>query len=206
MGSKVKTPKSSSFHLLSVHHWLCLYLYQINIHCLLGGSTVAVVFPCIPIFLGVRFWWSNYVNDHILLQSPNIIYTFTVFIYLCIYLNLAGILMATVLLNEIPISPYLPSLLEQCQQLVGTSQKTWLVDGNFHYKPQNHHVKCMFFLHKKNKLKEQKNNKQHHPSISLFLTLGFVYIRLSPMIWSWPGHRLPSSGKGEPPRPGGCNA
>ena len=108
MGSKVKTPKSSSFHLLSVHHWLCLYLYQINIHCLLGGSTVAVVFPCIPIFLGVRFWWSNYVNDHILLQSPNIIYTFTVFIYLCIYLNLAGILMATVLLNETPHFPVSP--------------------------------------------------------------------------------------------------
>jgi hypothetical protein len=26
------------------------------------------------------------------------------------------------------------------------------------------------------------------------------------MIWSWPGHRLPSSSKGELPRPGGCNS
>ena len=173
-------------------HWIC--------QCLLGGSTVVVVFPCIPIFLGVTCWWSKYVNDHILLQSPSIIH-----IYVFIWISQAFWWLRFCWM-KLPISPYLPSLLEQCQQLVGTSQKTWLVDGNFHYKPQNHHVKCMFFLHKKNKLKEQKNNKQHHPSISLFLTLGFVYIRLSPMIWSWPGHRLPSSGKGEPPRPGGCNA
>jgi len=79
--------------------------------------------------------------------------------------------MATVLLNEIPISPYLPSLLEQCQQLVGTSQKTWLVDGNFHYKPQNHHVKCIFFK----KITINKRTEEQHTTspIHIFIPDGW---------------------------------
>ena len=125
---------------------------------------------CIPIFLGVTCWWSNYVNDHILLQSPNIKY-----IYIWISQAFGWLRFCWM---KLPISPYLPSLLEQCQQLVGTSQKDMV--GRQEFPLQTTEPPCKVYFFYKNK--QIKRTEEQHTTSPIHIFIPDAWFCLYPTV------------------------
>jgi hypothetical protein len=79
---------------------------------------------------------------------------------------------------KLPISPYLPSLLEQCQQLVGTSQKDMV--GRQEFPLQTTEPPCKVYFFYKNK--QIKRTEEQHTTSPIHIFIPDAWFCLYPTV------------------------